>query len=629
MSLVITSNVAQEDNPEFSNAFKPFSYQNRLLNTMRIPPNSEIALQSAKINKNGLFVLDRANAGFCHYFGTPIVNDATKLAAGEQIADLDSSTTQPFRGTIGGGAAFNAGGRNERNVEDMALDLKAGLDACAFHPSLIIGKGTEGADGFTSGITVDTKYDTDNSFKGFEIVSTQDGAALTTRDNDNIVFSDISKNNSFNFTQDKGSVTSSDADGFYVQNREYPLAQNEGECVFDITGANTGPWMVGLSRINKPKDTGAGDFEHLPSYFDNSRTSGALVSGRRIRGYYRYGDIVVCRVGGNIRVFQAGSDSGTLVGRSRINGIYMNEIIYYGAHGGPTDQVDADDVYKVKFTLSNEELKIEVSDDKGAFSLLADHSTLKGGGKNKCLNPVNAAEWAMYPVMAASGGAAGGKVLKLDSIEHYASYPKYTDTRYDEYDWWGWSQDNNETTLCLELEKRPWNDASSLTLLAPKVIDTKSMNDYESIIITAKSVEYGDSTNECASTRLLGFEGQPVSIPKTDLDKSVSTSVSSSVPKLISNISLFIRLNNFTQNSINARQGTNSKIVAHLPRFDNSGNETGGLYFEPHEKTYLALGNTDEILINSFDVDIVYENETLCTALTAKTVVCFHIRQMK
>ena len=70
MSLVITSNTSQENSPEFSNAFKPFSYQNRLLNTMRIPPNSEIALQSAKINKNGLFVLDRSNADFCHYFGT-------------------------------------------------------------------------------------------------------------------------------------------------------------------------------------------------------------------------------------------------------------------------------------------------------------------------------------------------------------------------------------------------------------------------------------------------------------------------------------------------------------------------------------------------------------------------------
>jgi len=629
MSLVITSNVAQEDNPEFSNAFKPFSYQNRLLNTMRIPPNSEIALQSAKINKNGLFVLDRANAGFCHYFGTPIENDATKLAAGEQIVDLDSSTTQPFRGTIGGGAAFNAGGRNERNVEDMANDFQAGLDASAFHPSLIIGKGTEGADGFTTGIKVNTKYDTDNNFTGFEIVTTQDDAALTTRDNDNIVFSDISKNNSYNFTQDKGSVTSSDANGFYVQNREYPIAQNGGECLFDITGANTGPWMVGLSRINKARDIGGGDFAHLPPYFDNSRVNGALTSGRKTRGEYRYGDFVVCRVAGLIRVFQTGSDKGTLGGRTKINGIYMNEIIYYGGHGGPGNQVDADDVYSVKFTLNNEEMKIEVSDDKGAFTLLADHATLKGGGKNKCLNPVNAAEWAMYPVMGTSGGQVGGKVLKLESISHYASYPKYTDTRYDEYDWWGWSQDNNETTFCLELEKRPWNDASSTTLLAPKAIDAKGMNDYESIIITSKSVAYGDSTNECGSTRILGFEGQPVSIPKTDLNKLVSTNVSCSVPKLISNISLFIRLNNFTQNSINARQGTNSKIVAHLPRFDNSGNETGGLYFEPHEKTYLALGNTDEILINSFDVDIVYENETLCTALTAKTVVCFHIRQMK
>ena len=102
---------------------------------------------------------------------------------------------------------------------------------------------------------------------------------------------------------------------FMCRTGSIPLAQNEGECVFDVTGANTGPWMVGLSRINKPKDTGAGDFEHLPSYFDNSRTNGALVSGRRIRGYYRYADFAVCRVGGLIRVFQTGSDNGTLVGR--------------------------------------------------------------------------------------------------------------------------------------------------------------------------------------------------------------------------------------------------------------------------------------------------------------------------
>ena len=47
------------------------------------------------------------------------------------------------------------------------------------------------------------------------------------------------------------------------------------------------------------------------------------------------------------------------------------------------------------------------------------------------------------------------------------------------------------------------------------------------------------------------------------------------------------------------------------------------------KKTYLALNNTDELLINSFDVDIVYDNETLCTALSGKTIVCFHIRPQK
>ena len=627
MSLVITSNIAQEDNPEFSNAFKPFSYQNRLLNTMRIPANSEIALQSAKINKNGLFVLDRANAGFCHYFGVPIGTDATKLAAGEEIASLDDSTTQPFRGTIGAGQAFRAGGRNERNIEDMTNDLQAGVNACAFHPSLIL------AD-YSSTIKVDATYDSALSLKGFEFKTTQEKATDKLL-KANVVWTDISKNNAYNFTQSGGVISSTDKAGFYVQSRQYPLCQNEGTAVFDIAGANTGPWMVGLSRINRTRDIGNGDFDYTPTYFDNSLTNTALKTGRYIQNQYRFADICVVRVGTNLRVFQSGTDSGS-VGRTKINGIYMNEIIYYGAWNTDFNTIgQAADYERFEFKLINEEIVISAEQTAaagGKTHLLADFTTLKSKGavKNQLLNPVNATEWAMYPVCAASGGQAGGKKIHLDQIVHYENYPVYTDNRYGDYDWWGWSQENNETTLCRELEKRPWNDASSATILTPKKIPAMvagQMDGYSSVFITAKSVAYGDSTNECGSSRILGFEGQPVSIPTQAA--LVTTNLSASVPKLISNISLFIRLNNFTQNSVNARQGTNSKIIAHLPRFDNSGNETGGLYFEPHEKTYLALGNTEEILINSFDVDFVYENETLCTALTAKTVVCFHIRKSR
>ena len=364
-------------------------------------------------------------------------------------------------------------------------------------------------------------------------------------------------------------------------------------------------------------------------------TNTALKTGRYIQNQYRFADICVVRVGTNLRVFQSGTDSGS-VGRTKINGIYMNEIIYYGAWNDDFNTIgQAADYERFEFKLINEEIVISAEQTAaagGKTHLLADFTTLKSKGavKNQLLNPVNATEWAMYPVCAASGGQAGGKKIHLDQIVHYENYPVYTDNRYGEYDWWGWSQENNETTLCRELEKRPWNDASSATILTPKKIPAMvagQMDGYSSVFITAKSVAYGDSTNECGSSRILGFEGQPVSIPTQAA--LVTTNLSASVPKLISNISLFIRLNNFTQNSVNARQGTNSKIIAHLPRFDNSGNETGGLYFEPHEKTYLALGNTEEILINSFDVDFVYENETLCTALTAKTVVCFHIRKSR
>jgi len=73
--------------------------------------------------------------------------------------------------------------------------------------------------------------------------------------------------------------------------------------------------------------------------------------------------------------------------------------------------------------------------------------------------------------------------------------------------------------------------------------------------------------------------------------------------------------------------GTQSKIVAHLPRFDVSGNDTGGLYFEPSEKTYIDLNNPTDVYLNSFDVDYCYENEQLCKALVGKTITVFHIRQ--
>ena len=627
MSLVITSNTSLENTPEFSQAFKPYSYQNRLLNTMRIPPNSEIALESAKINKNGLFVLTKDNSQFAHYFGKEV---------GDQIGDIAlEGTTTPFIATIGAGEAFRSGAeRNEVNVDDMAAEIQKGINQAAFHPSLITGTNT-------TSIAVTTKYDgTTNDFEGFKFVTTQQ-TAKTTRNHTDIVFTDVSKNNDYNFNQNNGTVTTTDTAGFYVQNREYPISQNQGTCTMNFSDANLaiGNWMVGLSRINKPRDAGAGDYDYLPTYY-NTEVPSSLKGGLETRGQLRYADICVLRstVGGTptLRVFQSGNRSGSGDG----TGIIMNEVIYYGAHNANFAAAydigtNADNYRKVKFTLNNEELKIELIAADGGTVLLCDYTTLKAAGaeKNEFLNPVNAAKWALYPVCAASGNfAAGARSIKLESIDHYTNYPTYNENTYANYDWWGWSQTYNNTAYCKKVEQRVWNDYSVATELAPANVNASGgMENYDSIIITAKDADYEADVGHFQQLNTqftLGFAGQPVSIPISSVSTNLSTTnESSSVPKLTAPISLFVRLNNFTQNSVNARQGTVSKIVAHLPRFDNSGNETGGLFFQPNTPTYIALNNPSEILINSFDVDIVYENETLCTALSGKTIVCFHIRK--
>jgi len=633
MSLVITSNQGTENTPQISNAFKPYSYQNRLLNTMKIPPNSEIALQSAKINKNGLFILDRTNSNFCTYFGDPVDSMHND--------NIENSTTVPFRAVIGAGEAFRAGDvKNEVNIEDMVGEIQKGVNEAAFHPSLINSANS-------TSIAVSSVYDSSSEvFQGFKFVTTQ-ATAKTRRNKADIVWTSINKNNDdvrYSFTQNAGTVTATSANGFLVQNREYPISQNRGVAIFNFADAQAGGgnWFVGFSRINLPRDTGGGDFDYTPTYFDPPANNVAL-SGVIGRNQFRFMDIGVMRQGNVLRVYQSGARTAQANG----DGIFVNEVEYYGAHNANfatqyNIATNSDNYEQVKFVLNNEEMQIYMVDPTGPTeTLLCDYKTLKGAGavKNQCLNPTNATKWAMYPTMAMTGATAGNtRTLSLESVEHYSSYPKYDATKYYNYDWWGWSQEYNQTNFCRELELRGWNNYSSTVsnhgegangLLEPANTNADGGVESDLYIITARSDAYGRGNTELCNTQAtLGFLGDPVSRP-INVTTLSSTAQSSSVPKLISNISLFIRLNNFTQTSMNARQGTISKIIAHLPRFDNSGNETGGLYFEPHEKTYISLNNPTEILVNSFDVDICYENETLCTALTGKTIICFHIRDKK
>ena len=615
MSLIVTSNIAV-DRPETSNTFKPYSYQNALLNTMKIPPNSEIALQSCKINKSGMMVVDKSNTQFNHFFGVPIGEATTP--------DIEHTTSQPFWGRAGDGLS-----RVDRNVEDFATDIQTGIARAAFHPALITG--TE-----TSGIGVNTKYDgTTSDFQGYEFTCTQKTA--TTTKNADFEFTDTSTNTTGHYTAIGNTVTSTNAVGFQVQNRQYPISQNAGEVIMDFDNANTAtatsPFWCGLSRVNTEKTLNARQ-QFLPETYNYWRGSNQGQPFRKTIANIYY-DIGIQRTAELLGVYQSGVDTNT-------GELVMNEVVYYGGHNASfatqyNMRTNSDNYEKVKFTLENEEISIHLVNGSGASTLLCDFTTLKaaGGVKNQLTAPINACKWNMYPVAGLRGNA---KSIDLDSVKHYSSTPLYTAATYKNWDFWGYTENTEgQQQWAIELEGRFWNNKNDTTsgttsdgLLVPQKLNASGgMANYENTLIVAPSINYGPQLTRGANTQLsFGFAGRPVTVPSATTNVVV-TITSESVPKLTSNVSIFVRLNNFTQNTMNARQGTISKIVAHLPRFDNGGNEVGGLYFEPNTPTYLSLNNTEEILINSFDVDIVYDNEVMCKALSGKTICCFHIRSIK
>jgi hypothetical protein len=93
------------------------------------------------------------------------------------------------------------------------------------------------------------------------------------------------------------------------------------------------------------------------------------------------------------------------------------------------------------------------------------------------------------------------------------------------------------------------------------------------------------------------------------------------------NSSLFVRLMDFTQDSYNTTKGSVSKILYHIPRFDNQGNTRGPMFFEPAEKTYVKLNNANPIQVSTMKVELCDQHEVLATDLRGNTIVVFHFRE--
>ena len=632
MSLVVTSNDFRENNnPNTNQVSKAYSYQNNLLNTLRIPKNSQIAFQSAKITRNSEITIDKANAQFNHYFGVPV---------GTVTAPTIKHTTQTSFPACVGSRGSLQNQRTVGNIESLRENIQLGINAASYNPALIQITPTVPASIVNPTSTVITENKTENVLDGFKYTTTQNkvntkhlAAALT--------WTDISGSEVAPFTSVAGVATSTSAAGMLAQNREYPLSQNKGEAIINFSGMNAktndDDWIVGFSRISTLKKDVELEY-YAPQQWSPS------VKDPEMNGFGSiYGDIIVTRFNGKLKVYQSGVDAASTDENSVDAYLQMNEVVYYGGDWNAEFKGDADgydmklnddDYVAIKFTLDGEHMRIDLIDDGDSEVLLSDYivTKSKGGLKANLTAPICASKMAMYPICSCEGTA---KTCTINYVNAYTNYPKYDAALGNaHYDWWGYCEANNLERWALEVENRFWNNMSNTTggilndgCLLPVLITGDVQTNYQSKLITAPSVEYGEFiTANATAYDFLGFRNAPVSVPLSNTAGVTITNSNKLTGAYGNTDSIFIRLNNLTQTSINGVKGTTSKIIAHLPRFDNNGNQFGSLYFEPNERVYMKLNNVEELLVNSFDIDVVYQDEQLCTTISAKTVICLHIR---
>ena len=662
MSYIITSNKDFEDRPETSNIFKPYSYTNRLSDTIKIEKDSEVAVESVKINKNGLYSLNNFNSKLALYFGKNVSDkvDSDNVVGSDNIQEIQSGTSMPVATSL----------VETNNFEELAPIQVAEKVFSAYGRMLmnpLYLESTLITDPPTPVPHLENKcevnYDADGHFQGYKFTLKQKTAISDqlpeftneTPNKDGL----ISEFETANFDWENAGAVFECTDplsttGACALLADKPVALNcdpdnpptELSFEVDFTGAEDSKsrWCIGLCRKNNFNFNADGSIKaKAPPYYD---INAGKMGQNKGWGYSKqFFDYVVCRQGDDLRVFQScvKTDRNTRVNGRHGSNLVMREVIYYHS-GNPTFKsglynIDSNPsgYDSVAFRVCGEIVSAYMVKG-GSYTPLVDFTTMPTAPRNSQFTPVSDLQRVLY-----------GKVYLKKNSDTLEITKRFT---YPHLELAGvnlWDCENPFSQLSTQLihtgqydrwgkllENRSWNDfsATAPTTVYPymSVNSDGGIEGFNMVLITAQADQYlPEYTQQLSAARLLGFDGrfvfnEPTVDPaKPDQVQFVWNSIKR--PSLVSPKSLFIRLNNFTHNTaVGSKGNAYSKILMHLPRFDNSGAEIGALYFEPYERLYVALNNPEELNINEFELDIVYDNEQFAECLVGKTIICLHIR---
>jgi len=636
MSLVICSNTESdvETTARKQSIFKAFSFRNSLSSTFELPENCQVALQSCKINLDGtVSVGDDARIMF-QYFGGYVNTDV--------VADADTiedTTGSPIRTPL----FDDIKGVKDLSAEDLATEIQKAMNKYIYHPNL------------KSKCKCEVKRNAGTfEFEGFEFTYEQNNTLATTipptgKDR-NAYYPRIqdgrdAADKNYTYTGTNGSFTTirhntrTAAVVFNVP----PLSRSSGVFEVDISGcmnASHCRFSVGLGRastvanlndkFNPPyyRYNRGIDFDGgLPAFIDFGISCGRGGDGadRNIR-------LVHTPVRSDLRRGIAGSRNYTRF-PTRTFLDYTDAAVNGSFTALYNAQTNASAIDRVRFTVDGETVNVDLVDSVTPKVYKLCHYNV-AANKESNIKPLGQSCWNLHPILQikTSPGSPDHEMAITEYNGMDANYP-LNDYDFTKITKGGWSEAATlagNSDVVLDFENRPWNDYGNASDTPnPLNLSTVDVNGRYSVqnpvlVVTPSNLytpSFGANTNV-----LLGFGAVPVDTGwDTTTDKSW-IKASAAKPKLLSTKSIFVRLENFTQQSLNARQGNRSSIIAHLPRFDGQ-NETGRLFFQPSEMIFLDLNNAEPIKLNSFDISFVYSNEQYAEAIVGQSIVALYFRK--
>ena len=578
MSLVLLSN--DEDFNNGGGISQPNSFTNITESPLIVKADSEVALQSLKINKEGQAHVSSANNRMGLYIGEYLdeTYDPYEEAYTRSIRNVNDIT-------------LNEGTFDQDAFADMIVPR---FKKAIFHPDFqdTFNASVQKAGGDFQGYNLRFNYTT----------AAPTSSLPTTTQSVQAGYEDYTYNSS------TGVMTATaGGNGGIAQFTDAPLSANEGRLIIDFSGAGI-EWAMGLNRY--------ADLENeRPPYADE--------------GEFGFYDFVAVRDGSDLKLYHA-------VRQDQGDQLYMEEVIYYGYTGAtyatPYDLgVNASTFNYLEFQITNDKVEFYLSKGGGARTKVCSPD-LGTPGKDNYFKPVAQSCAYLYPKISLEQTL----IATIKTFEGRAP----TDFSYSGKDNAGnnLSMDfyrtcllNGEISLCQKLDTRFYNDLDDADLYTFAGVNASSALDNNVVLVVGNTQLYkrpGRQVNGYNADELLGFENEQY-VKSTTFSNTFELFTSTDVPVFKSQDSIFVRLSSGTQLSKNGLTGTDSKILYHCPRFDNAGNEQGGLYFEPGEKTYLDLGNIGDTPINSFSIDIVDRKDKLINGLIGDTIVMLHIRAKK